>query len=60
MDTESSLRRAKDNAEGQAARSVNQDLKDHVARLNQGLQRSTAPVNDESRRLMGDLVSKYD
>ena len=42
VDTEGALRRQKDTAEGQAVRAVNTDLKDHISRLEQSLQR-TAP-----------------
>lgn len=41
MDTEQSLRKAKDTAETQAVRAVNADLKDHINRLQQSLSKST-------------------
>lgn len=58
VDTESSLRQQKDNAEAEAVRAVNSDLKEHITRLETGL-RVRGKNSDEPRRLTGDLTAKY-
>jgi hypothetical protein len=40
VDTEASLRKAKETAESHAVKAVNTDLKDHINRLQQSLQKS--------------------
>lgn len=58
-DSETSMRKAKEQAESQAVRAVNTDLKNHIARLQQSMPRSGAG-SGEARGLMKQLNEKYE
>ena len=58
-DSENSMRRAKEQAETQAVRAVNTDLKNHISRLQQSMPRGASGTG-ETRGLMKQLNEKYE
>lgn len=59
VNTESGLRQTKNTAEASAVRAVNDDLKDHIARLQQSMN-LYIPQSEDSRRLQSALNNKYE